>query len=111
MAKDASYKVCVPDFELENIETFARNTWGAYWDSTGDGKMVIPFSKWDGALKRGNVFDAGRLAEAHLSVVSLITTVAACCITGWALAEFVRRSTTTSSASLVIAAFCRFGFA
>ena len=61
------YKVCVPDFELENWETFARNTWGAYWDGTGDGKVVIPFTKWDGALKRGNVFDAGRLDGSYFT--------------------------------------------
>ena len=69
VAKDASYNVCVPNFgdQLDNLEAFAKNTWGAYWDSTGDGKMVIPFSKWDGALKRGNVFDPGRLDGSYFT--------------------------------------------
>ena len=69
VAKDASYNVCVPNFgdQLDNLDAFAKNTWGAYWDSTGDGKMVIPFSKWDGALKRGNVFDPGRLDGSYFT--------------------------------------------
>ena len=66
VAKDASYNVCVPDFEIENIETFVRTTWGVYWDSNEE-HVVIPFSKWDGALKRGSVFDAGRLDGSYFT--------------------------------------------
>jgi hypothetical protein len=59
VASDSSYNFCLPD--LEDLELFAKSTWGIEWLDTEDA-LAIPIVAWDGGLSRGrNVGDANRL--------------------------------------------------
>ena len=31
VAKDSAYNFCIPDLNIDDFETFLRNTWGIYW--------------------------------------------------------------------------------